>query len=315
MADKNKLTEKGFTYLMGDGVIVYDAKETETEARERLWQRTLQIAAVPMGLRAGDLDEIREWMGAEAVKVPANLATGKRGDIAHFTFDSEATANEYAGSIVTFRNIQRKVVCLFKKEGNTFKRVYCCWTCGDSSHMKQECNQFRRGMITENELLNYAAGMNMNANKEKRIGEAVRNSVIKKRNIYRGNEMAYSAALKRAGAMATEEGKAAARMGQTGSEKQRPSPTPKAWSTPKEWGEIAEQRTMNTGVTDLSINERLSKMEELLATIGRGKEEDDNMEMEVQNNSATAASIGSAGTKKRPERSQVGMKNPPTQIG
>ena len=138
MADKNKLIEKGFTYLMGDGVIVYDAKETETEARERLWQRTLQIAAVPMGLRAGDLDEIKEWMGAEAVKVPANLATGKRGDIAHFTFDSEATANEYAGSIVTFRNIQRKVVRLFEKEGNTFKRVYCCWTCGDSSHMKQE---------------------------------------------------------------------------------------------------------------------------------------------------------------------------------
>jgi hypothetical protein len=298
--DKHKLLEKEFIYLMGDGVVVYDRKESEEQAKERMWKRTLQIAAVPMGFRAGELEEVRLWMGAEAVKVPANLTTGKRGDVAYFTFDSEAMADEYVGSTVVIKNTQRKVVRLFEKEGAIFKRVLCCWICGDPSHRKQECTQHRRGMITEGELLNYAAGMRMTVSKEKRLGEVIRNSAIKKRDIYKGNEMAYSAALKRAGVKVTEEGRAAARMVQPRNEVQTVSETPNAWKTQKTWGTVAQQNQTPATVTEQRVNDRLSKLEELLSVLVRDKTGGDEMAMDTESTGVTTENANSIGAKKRP---------------
>ena len=307
--DKSKLMTKAFTYLMGDGVVVFDRKESEEQARERMWKRTLQIAAVPMGLRAGELEEVRLWMGAEAVKIPANMHNGKRGDIAYFTFDSEATAKEYIGSMVYIKNAERKVVRLFDQQGSTFKRVSCCWTCGDPAHMKHQCPQPRRGMISENDLLNYAAGVSMTAGKEKRIGEVIRTSAIKQRDIYRGNEIAYSAALKRAGAISMEESKTAIRMVQNKHEDHTVIATTSAWKTQKMWGAAAQNST-STAVTDQSVNDRLNKMEKLLSDLGRQKEEGDRMEMDGPHTGAIDESVNSTGTKKRPRKETGGYEDP-----
>ena len=307
--DKEKLMLKAFTYLMGDGVVVFDRKESEQQARERMWKRTLQIAAVPMGLRAGELEEVRRWMGADAVKIPANPNSGKRGDIAYFTFDSEAAAEEFIGGNGVYQKRQRKVVRLFEQQGSTFQRVFCCWTCGDPAHMKHQCPQPRRGMISEHELLNYAAGVLMTAGKEKRIGEVVRTSAIKQRDIYKGNEIAYSAALKRAGAIGREEVQTAVQVVQPKNEAHKGAAMTSAWKTPKMWGTAAQNSPPAAG-TDPNTNERLNKMEKLLSQIVREKEDGQKMETEATNTDGTDESANNSGAKKRPRKESGGYADP-----
>jgi hypothetical protein len=118
--------------------------------------------------------------------------------------------------------------------------------------------------------------------------------------------MAYSAALKRAGAMVTEEGKAAARMGHPRIDGETVSSAPNAWKTPKEWGNGAEQRPLVTATeNDQSLNERLTKVEELLQRLFGVKEGqtcengEDRMETEDRWVGKANNTSGPSSTKKR----------------
>jgi hypothetical protein len=78
------------------------------------------------------------------------------------------------------------------------------------------------------------------------------------------------------------------------------SETPNAWKTQKTWGTVAQQNQTPATVTEQRVNDRLSKLEELLSVLVRDKTGGDEMAMDTESTGVTTENANSIGAKKRP---------------